>query len=92
MQHLLNRMPHLSPALATGHILMQNFMDALFCQVGGWAGAWVAGSSFQKPEAKGGGWGGWVGAIPDAAAAVLLGGVSYIAIEPPGWATGCRSG
>lgn len=33
MQHLLSGMPHLSPALATGHILMQNFMDALFCQV-----------------------------------------------------------
>ncbi|KAG2437227.1 hypothetical protein HXX76_005890 [Chlamydomonas incerta] len=32
MQHLLSGMPHLSPALATGHILMQNFMDALFCQ------------------------------------------------------------
>ncbi|PNH01256.1 hypothetical protein TSOC_012870 [Tetrabaena socialis] len=32
MQFLLSSMPHLSPTLASGHILMQTFMDALFCQ------------------------------------------------------------
>ncbi|KAG2495890.1 hypothetical protein HYH03_006128 [Edaphochlamys debaryana] len=32
MQFLLASMPHLAPSLAPGHILMQNFCDALFCQ------------------------------------------------------------
>lgn len=31
---VLGAMPHLSPSLASGHVLMQGFVDALFCQVG----------------------------------------------------------
>ncbi|KXZ41581.1 hypothetical protein GPECTOR_380g178 [Gonium pectorale] len=32
VQYILSAMPHLSPSLAPGHILMQTFMDALLCQ------------------------------------------------------------
>ncbi|GLC41526.1 hypothetical protein PLESTM_001206000 [Pleodorina starrii] len=34
VQQVLSEMPHLSPSLAPGHILMQTFLDALTCQAG----------------------------------------------------------
>ncbi|GIL95093.1 hypothetical protein Vretimale_1184 [Volvox reticuliferus] len=32
VQEMLSQMPHLAPSLASGHILMETFMDALACQ------------------------------------------------------------
>lgn len=34
---LLEALPHLSPVMATGHVVMASFMDAMLCQV--WSGS-----------------------------------------------------